>query len=81
MQPPCREAPIRAREAVARYKAELGDAKANILNQARDVEVADHLNRGLAKPRLCLCWTISSPGHMPLTMKEPRIAGTGGVKP
>ncbi len=35
----CREAPIRAREAVVRFKAQLADAKANILNQARDVEV------------------------------------------
>lgn len=35
----CREAPIRAKQAVARYKNELADAKASILNQNRDVEV------------------------------------------
>ena len=45
----CREAPIRAREAVVRFKAQLADAKANILNQARDVEVRDFASGRLAR--------------------------------
>ena len=51
---PCREAPVRAREAVARYKAELADAKASILNQARDVEVGAQTQRCPALPSVLM---------------------------
>jgi hypothetical protein len=36
----CRTAPIKARENVNRYKAELADAKSAILNASRDLEVS-----------------------------------------